>query len=92
MKKIIIALLLLTSCEKTAQEIKRTSNNEFQAELLFEHDGIKVYRFHDAGKPVYFINATGSTQYETRKIIHYGKNMVKVNEKHQVHTVGEKNG
>lgn len=35
-----------------AQEMKQSGN--FQVEMLFEHDGCKMYRFEDAGKYIYY--------------------------------------
>ncbi len=35
------------------------NNKTYQVDYLFEHDGCKVYRFHDDGRYVYFTNCTG---------------------------------
>jgi len=36
-----------------------TNNSTYNVSYLFEHDGIKVYRFYDKGNYVYFTNCTG---------------------------------
>lgn len=46
------AFLTLTACEKPAQSATR--EGAFDVEFLFEHEGIKVYRFQDAGRRHYF--------------------------------------
>jgi hypothetical protein len=39
---------------------KAPANNEsYQVDYLFEHEGIKVYRFLDRGRWVYFTNCAG---------------------------------
>jgi len=56
MKKILFTLsiaLLLSSCLKEAQHTEFKPNG-FQVQLLFEHDGIKMYRFYDGGETHYF--------------------------------------
>lgn len=35
------------------------NNATYKVEYLFEHDGCKVYRFHDMGHYVYFTNCQG---------------------------------
>lgn len=64
MKKILFILLplLLCSCRKEAQETYSTSNNEIKVDFLFEVDGVRVYRFKDAGHFVYFTNRSGETE------------------------------
>jgi hypothetical protein len=70
---LIFVMLYLTSCGGAIQrpiEVNITSN-KFQVELLFEHDGCKVYRFNDFGKSVYYTNCQGSTTWQTTR--HVGK-------------------
>ena len=49
MKRIVILLFVLfaTGCEKTAQEVHQSSNPQVKVDLLFEHEGVRVYRFED---------------------------------------------
>ena len=35
------------------------TNQSYQVDYLFEHDGCKVYRFYDRGQYVYFTNCQG---------------------------------
>lgn len=66
----ILALLALTltGCEEdprgkisTVQQPKE--DIDYQVTFLFEVDGVKVYRFYDKGRRVYFTNANGKTEY-----------------------------
>lgn len=58
---VLCVSLLLVGCQKRAQSKEKTSNEHFKIELLFEHDGVKVYRFGDAGRSVYYTDARGQT-------------------------------
>ena len=66
MKKVIFAslsLLLFASCyygQPLSSQPPR-NNATYQVEYLFEHDGCKVYRFHDLGNWVYFTNCRGES-------------------------------
>lgn len=65
MKKNLIVLmsfLILTSCDdQKPQAVTETSNNQFTVEFLFEHEGVKVYRFKADGNWVYYTNRIGDT-------------------------------
>ena len=50
---LVMTLLTLSSCYKDAQS-RTTEGNGFDAQFLFEKDGVKVYRFLDAGSMHYF--------------------------------------
>jgi hypothetical protein len=57
MKKLFflcITALLFSSCAKEAQESKSSSNPNIPVQLLFEHEGCKVYRFYDNGRAIYY--------------------------------------
>lgn len=58
----VLGLLLLASCVKknTSLQTSNTDNPQIQVELLFTHDGCKVYRFYNIDYR-YFTNCTGST-------------------------------
>ena len=63
MKYILLSLALLsTACMKQPHSTSQTNNPEFQVQLLFEHDGCKVYRFVDYHYS-YFTNCKGSTEW-----------------------------
>jgi hypothetical protein len=75
MKKLLVVLLVavtLLSCRGKALETKQSNNSEFEVELLFEHDGVKVYRFWDSSSFHYFTSKgetmtsqkSGKTTYE----------------------------
>jgi hypothetical protein len=57
-----IALLSLSACLKAPESTYKTSNQEIKVELLFEHDGVKVYRFYD-GRTIYYTDARGKTSW-----------------------------
>jgi hypothetical protein len=65
MKALTILTLLtlsLIGCKKESVSNSSTSNTNFKVELLFEHDGVKVYRFRDVGT-VYYTDARGKTKW-----------------------------
>ena len=49
---ILLALVFLFGCARKPESIKKAGN--FDVEFLFECDGVKVYRFSDLGKYIYF--------------------------------------
>lgn len=70
--------LFLTGCDsrKTVQAIsaERTDNAQVNVELVLTNDGIKVYRFWDGWKYVYYTDARGTTSWEDRRTV--GKTVV----------------
>ena len=75
---VIGAVLLLSGCEdnKTVQPLSwsETDNSKISVELVLTHDGIKIYRFWDGWKYVYYTDARGKTQWEERTVA--GKQIV----------------
>ena len=53
-KILILSILFLASCQKPASHTVRSTNSKFKVEVLFEVDGIRVYRFEDNGRDHYF--------------------------------------
>lgn len=51
--RVLLLALLLVGCQEPAQRTEKSSNHNIKVELLFEHDGCKVYRFND-GSTHYF--------------------------------------
>lgn len=49
-----VYVLLTSGCAKTAQESKPSSNAAITVELLFEHEGVRMYRFSDGGRYRYY--------------------------------------
>lgn len=43
--------------------IQETDNSDVNVDLLFEHEGVKVYRFVDNGRYVYYSDARGSVEW-----------------------------
>lgn len=63
---LITAGALLAGCEKSAQRTLATSNPHVNVDLLFEHEGTKVYRFEDGGEFLYFaVRKEGASMVET---------------------------
>lgn len=69
-----LCAVALTGCEKqtvkTPTSVNQNTSKDYEVTLLFEVDGIKVYRFYD-GRAVYFTNANGKTSYDyttTRRV------------------------
>jgi hypothetical protein len=57
----ITVLFAFAACEKAPVSSSKTDNPEITVELLFENDGVKVYRFHDQGRAIYYTDARGKT-------------------------------
>lgn len=70
MKILVVALVLLfAGCHKEGTGIPvQGAKDEFEVELLFEVDGVKVYRFTDGGNTHYF-----TTRGETMTMQREGK-------------------
>ncbi|WP_289745003.1 DUF4884 domain-containing protein [Paramuribaculum intestinale] len=60
----VLCAVCLSGCEKqtvkTPTSVNQNTDKDYKVTLLFEVDGIKVYRFYD-GRAVYFTNANGKT-------------------------------
>lgn len=55
----LIAALATSGCVTTPMTRTQTANPEIQVDLLFEHDGCRVYRFMDVGYH-YFARCDGA--------------------------------
>lgn len=69
MKKILAVVLfvgfLILGCAKKAipaTGVNVPSGSKFNVEFLFEVDGVKIYRFFDAGHHRYFSTGSGNFQ------------------------------
>jgi hypothetical protein len=49
----ITVMFALVACQKDSVSSSKTDNPEITVELLFENDGVKVYRFHDQARAIY---------------------------------------
>lgn len=58
----ILTSIILSSCNKAAQETTPTTNSAIKVDLLFEKDGCKIYRFNDAGHNVYWSDCRGKVE------------------------------
>ena len=62
----LISSIILSSCEKAGTPAQTDgAKHDFDVQFLFETDGVKVYRFWDAGEYIYFTNCNGTTSYNT---------------------------
>lgn len=72
---------------KTAIKPKPTvTETGYTVELLFENDGVKVYRFRDGSRYLYYTDARGRVEWSTTR--HDGLRS-RSTESHQVETVAE---
>lgn len=63
---VVVAILgVFLGCSKDPIKREKTDNPQINVSLLFVYDGCKVYRFVDAGEPVYFVKCDGSFDAET---------------------------
>jgi len=63
MKRIITAIALIAliaSCKEPLSK-QQTNNTEYEVNLLFEHDGCKVYRFYDNGYRYFVVGPNKSS-------------------------------
>lgn len=76
---IFFLLTMLLACEKKPMEVKQSSNRDVSVELLFEHEGIKVFRFSEGGRFHYFTSKgetiTCKTGLAGKIITHYDENI-----------------
>lgn len=65
--KILILIILLSSCDEMGEPKENVQKGDFNLQLLFEHDSCKVYRFQDGSRYIYWSNCQGKIQndYET---------------------------
>lgn len=65
MKLLLLAICITfcAGCLKPALQKAQTSNSNFTVHLLFEHDGVKVYRFYDNGEAIYYTDARGNVNW-----------------------------
>lgn len=57
-----LAFLLLAGCDipdRRPQKVSQSTNPGFTVNLLFEHEGCRVFRFND-GNDVYYADCSGS--------------------------------
>lgn len=60
---IIITSCLLVGCTKDIIKTNDEVVAEKDVKLLFEYDGVKVYRFYDCDRYIYFTNTGGKVEY-----------------------------
>lgn len=66
MKKALLIILAagLLGCVKSGKVMRpNAGNRNYSPTFLFEADGVRVYRFYDGGRYIYFTNSTGRVSY-----------------------------
>jgi hypothetical protein len=56
----VLAAVALTGCLAPAIQSHSTENEAINVELLFTHDGCRVYRFRDGSAPIYYTDCRAS--------------------------------
>lgn len=53
---VLLAALMFTGCyvRQPLQTTPAQNNYTYDVDYLFDHDGVRVYRFYDGGRYVYF--------------------------------------
>jgi len=75
MKWIAIAsLVLVGACANEPQRTEPTTNKNVPVVRLFEHDGVRVYRFNDGGRDHYYAVPMNGARAEMHATISCGKN------------------
>lgn len=70
MKKLILISFIALSascCNSIEGTSKKILNNNSDLELLFEHDGCKVYRFRDMREYRYYTDCRGSVSWSEQQ-------------------------
>lgn len=63
---VMVFSLILSSCKQSGTPTQTDgAKHDFDVQFLFEAEGVKVYRFWDAGEYIYFTNCNGTTSYNT---------------------------
>jgi len=75
---VLIVSFLLLSCNKDPESISRTSNQNFNVEKLFEHEGCKIYRFSD-GRDHYYSVCSEPSEIITEYNSSCGKSCITTN-------------
>lgn len=63
----VLCALCFVGCANDPVATSSTTNAAIKVELLFENDGVKVYRFTDCGRYIYFADARGATSWSVSK-------------------------
>ncbi|AEI50468.1 DUF4884 domain-containing protein [Runella slithyformis] len=81
-KTAVFAIALLTiwlsSCVRGPQQVYSTTNRNYTLDLLFEHEGCKVYRFKDGERFVYWTDCRGKVETAYQDTNKYGSQSVMI--------------
>lgn len=76
---VFLLCLLFDSCARQGLTNETSNNPNFHVSLLFEYEGIKVYRFHDDCRYHYFTNhgecINTYSKLVGKRLIHYEENI-----------------
>ena len=79
----LLGSIVFSGCTKDPISREQSNNSQIEVELLFEKDGVKVYRFTDAGRYIYYTDARGRTEWHTTQ----SNGKTSSTRKHSVETV-----
>lgn len=64
---LLLIALLASGCSKITQGVEHSSNPSISVELLFVKDGVRVYRFNDGYRHVYYTDSRGVVEWDTSR-------------------------
>lgn len=73
---LLVVAAFALGCGVAGEKKVIATNNKVELELMFEHDGCKVYRFMDFGEPVYYADCRDGNQHETPEVSMNWRHMV----------------
>lgn len=80
--------LLLKNCVKEPESTSKTTNDRFDVQLLFEHDGCRAYRFYDAQERKYYVHCPAG-QASTQQERHHSTGKTHWTEREEIPTIQE---
>ena len=73
MKKLLLLIvicLFLVGCDETPIATQQSNNPNMRISVLFEYDGVRVYRFYDGGYKRYFAKVIGTDEVKTMSSVY----------------------
>lgn len=78
----------LVNCTKEPEATLKTTNDRFDVQLLFEHDGCRAYRFYDAQERKYYVHCPAG-QASTMQERHHSTGKTHWTEREEIPTATE---
>ncbi len=86
----VLLIFVLSECVRRPQQVLSTSNRNYTLDLLFEHEGCKMYRFKDGDRYVYWTDCRGKVETAYRETNKYGSS--EFNVQNETITAGSNGG